>query len=51
MYTHKGGNCGKKQAMGTSYYFIAYQVALLGVYDHCVKRKRNVLPVPMNIYI
>ena len=34
--THKGENCGKIQAMGTSQYFIIRQVALLVVSYNCV---------------
>ena len=43
--THKGGNGGKIQAMGTSHYFIVCQVTLLGVSDHCVK-KTKCMPFP-----
>ena len=34
---HKGVNGGKIKAMVTSHYFIARQVILIGVSDHCVK--------------
>ena len=47
--THKGGNGGNIQAMGTSNYFIVRQVVLLDVSDNCVK-KPNLCPVTMNIY-
>ena len=40
MDMYKGGNGGNIQAMGTSHYFIVRQVALLGVSDHCVKKKQ-----------
>ena len=39
MDTQKGANCGKIQSMGTSHYFIARQVSLIGVSDYCVKKK------------
>ena len=42
--THKGVNGGKIQSIGTSHYFIIRQVALLGVSDHCVKKKS--MPCP-----
>ena len=45
----KGDNDGKIQAMGSYNDFIAHQVTLLGVSDHFVRK--NVSPVPMNIYI
>ena len=51
MDTHKGGNGGKIQAMGTSHYFIIHQVVLLGVLDHCVNIGK-LMPCPHEyIYI
>ena len=47
---HKGVNGVKIQSMGAPNYFIFYQVALLGVSDHCINYE-NVCPFPMNIYI
>ena len=41
MDPHKGGDGGKIQAMGTSYYFIIRQVTLLGVSDHCDKKNQT----------
>ena len=39
MDTHKGVNGGKIQVICASIFFI-YQVALLGVFDHCVKNNQ-----------
>ena len=44
MDTHKEGDGGKIQAMGTSHYFIVHQVALLGVSDNCVKKNCALYP-------
>ena len=41
MYTHKGGNRGKIQVMGTSHYFIIREVTLLGVSYNCVFKNQT----------
>ena len=42
--THKGGNGGNIQDMGTSNYFIVRQVVLLGVSDNFVKKTYALSP-------
>ena len=38
----KGFNSGKIQVIGASRYFVACQVLLIGVSDHCVKKPNHI---------
>ena len=51
IYMFRGVNGVKIQAMGTSNYLIFLQVVLLGVSDHCVKKKTYALSPYIYIYI